>query len=76
MKLSDDHRRALQLLARSPNGCTEALLMAHGFEVATLGKLVLDGFALPTPHLTHAGSKPMIVVWMTITADGRQAIAE
>jgi hypothetical protein len=24
-------RRGLQLLARSPNGCTEALMMAHGF---------------------------------------------
>jgi hypothetical protein len=74
-KLTDDQRRALLLLARSPNGCTEALLMAHGFEVAMLGKLVLDGFALATPHETRAGSRPMIVVWITISPAGRKAIA-
>jgi hypothetical protein len=60
--LTDEQRRALRLLARSPNGCTEALLMAHGFELAFLGKLVFDGHALATPHLTQAGSKPMVVV--------------
>jgi hypothetical protein len=75
-QLSDEERRALQLLARSPNGCTEALLMAHGFELAFLGKLILDGFAMAAPHETHAGSRPMIVVWMTITAVGRKAIAD
>jgi hypothetical protein len=32
-KLTDEQRRALQLLARSPNGCTEALILAHGFEL-------------------------------------------
>jgi hypothetical protein len=74
-ELSDEQRRALRLLARSPNGCTEALLMAHGFELAFLGKLVLDGHALATPHETRAGSKPLLVVWMTITAAGRKAIS-
>jgi hypothetical protein len=47
---ADEQRRALQLLARSPNGSAEALMMAGGFEVALLGKLVLDGHALATPH--------------------------
>jgi hypothetical protein len=74
--LSDEQPRALQLLARSPNGCTEALMMAHGFELAFLGKLILDGFAMAAPHETRAGSRPMIVVWMTITPAGRKAIAE
>jgi hypothetical protein len=32
-KLSDEQRRALKLLASSPNGCTEALMLAHGFEI-------------------------------------------
>jgi hypothetical protein len=73
--LSDEQRRALHLLARSPNGCTEALMMAHGFALALLGDLVLGGFALATPRLTHAGSRPMMVVWMTITPAGRRAIA-
>jgi hypothetical protein len=74
-KLTDEQKRALRILARSPNGCTEALLMPHGFELVFLGKLVFDGHALATPHLTQAGSKPMIVVWMTITPAGHKAIA-
>jgi hypothetical protein len=40
-------------------------MMAYGFEVAMLGKLVLDGFALATPHDTRAGRQPIWVVWMT-----------
>jgi hypothetical protein len=75
-ELSDEQRRGLVLLARSPNGCTEALMMAHGFELAFLGKLLLDGFALATPQETRAGNRPMIVVWMTITPAGRKAIAD
>jgi hypothetical protein len=31
------------LLAGSPNGCTEAILMAHGFHLAMLSKLAFDG---------------------------------
>jgi hypothetical protein len=31
-QLSDEQRRALRILARSPNGSTEVLVMAHGFE--------------------------------------------
>jgi hypothetical protein len=41
-----------------------------------LAELVLAGFALATPQDTRAGSKPMMVVWMTITAAGRKAIEE
>jgi hypothetical protein len=54
--LTDEQRRALQLLAGSPNGCTEAILIAHGFHLAMLGKLAFDGFQVhvfiprPTSH--------------------------
>jgi hypothetical protein len=34
-KLSDQQRCALRLLARSPYGCTEVILLAHGFDLAT-----------------------------------------
>jgi hypothetical protein len=75
-KLSDERRRALQLMARSPNGCTEALMMAYGFPIAMLGDLVMAGLAVATPQETSAGRKPMLVVWMTITEAGRKAMAE
>jgi hypothetical protein len=63
--LTDERRRTLRILARSPNGCAEALMMAHRFEPAFLGTLVLDSHALATPQETRAGSRPMIVVSMT-----------
>jgi hypothetical protein len=48
-KLTHEQRRALQL-PRSPNGCTEAILMAHGLDPAILAKLVLDGLAKVDIH--------------------------
>jgi hypothetical protein len=75
-KLTNEQRRALRILARSPNGCTEAILLAHGFEIAMLGKLVLDGFARAETHDTMAASRRMKVVWLQISAAGRKAIAE
>jgi hypothetical protein len=68
--LTDEQRRALQLLARSPSGCTEALLMAHGFEVAMLSRL-----AVAVDHSTTAGRRRMKVTWLRITNAGRKAIA-
>jgi hypothetical protein len=59
--LNDEHPRALRLLARSRNGCTEALMMAHGFETALLGRMIVEGLAMATPHVTRAGSRPMVV---------------
>jgi hypothetical protein len=71
MRWRNEQRRALQLLARSPNGCTEALIMAHGFEGAMLGQLMLDGLDLATPYHTRAGRRQMTVVWITIITTGR-----
>jgi hypothetical protein len=34
------------MLAGSPHGCTEAIILAHGFTVETLGRL--DGLATAT----------------------------
>jgi hypothetical protein len=75
-KLSDEQRRALQLVARSPNGCTEALMLAHGFELKMLDKLASEGLTKTEAHDTMAGSRRMKVVWLQITAAGRKAIAD
>jgi hypothetical protein len=40
-----DRRRALGLLAASRDGCTEALMLAHGFTVEMLADLVRAGLA-------------------------------
>jgi hypothetical protein len=65
MVMSRDKRRALRLLAAAPNGATEAIMLAHGFTVEMLGRLVLDGHAtasattnvpivVPSATLLHA----------------------
>jgi hypothetical protein len=52
-------------------------MMAHGFEGAMLGQLVVDGLALATPHHTQAGRRQMIVVWISITTTaGRRLRAD
>jgi hypothetical protein len=52
-----DRRRALELLAASPDGCTEALMFANGFTAELLIELVRAGLAS-----AHAGR---------MVADGR-----
>jgi hypothetical protein len=59
-ELSADTRRALQLLAR--NGCTEAIMTAHGFPSAMPDDLVMAGFSLATFQDMRAGRQPMVVV--------------
>jgi hypothetical protein len=71
-----EQNRALRMLAGSPLGCTESVLLAHGFTVETLGRLVLDGLATATPGTVHAGGRPIKVTWLTITDAGRRALAD
>jgi hypothetical protein len=70
-----DQRRVLQLLqllARSTNGHTEAMLLAHGFATATLTVLVRDGLATATPETVRAGKRPIKVTRVRITDAGRR----
>ena len=70
LRLSADQRRILRLLADSSHGCTEAILLAHGFTIEMLIVLVRDGFATATPEIVHAGRRPVEVVRVGITLDG------
>src|ERR1700730_12723244 len=40
-----EHRRALELLARCTDGCSEAVLLAHGFRPKLIPELVRTGLA-------------------------------
>ena len=44
-KRNTERRRALELLAASPDGCTEAILLAHGFTADFLVNLIRAGMA-------------------------------
>jgi hypothetical protein len=75
-KLSDEEQRALRLLARSPNGCTEPVMLAHGFTLDQIANLVFGGLAKRDVRNITAGSRQVKVVRMEITAGGRKAIAD
>jgi DNA-binding PadR family transcriptional regulator len=74
MSLPIDQRDALQVLARSPLGTTESIMMAYGFGVGTLQKLVRDGLATAERRTVQAG-RPIAVKWLEITDAGRAALA-
>ena len=57
-----DRRRALRLLADTPEGVTEALMLAHGFRVALLVDLCIAGLAIARPEHMRAGGRTMEVV--------------
>jgi hypothetical protein len=73
--LSTEQRRALKLLAGSPDGCTMSIMLAHGLKPELLADLVRGGLATAKPETVRAGGKSIEVVRMLITDAGRQAIA-
>ncbi len=75
--LSAEHRRALTMLAGSQGGCTELVLRVHGFRPDFVSQLVRAGLAAAQPGLVRGPSAQSIgIIVVTITAKGRQAIAE
>jgi hypothetical protein len=74
LALSAKQRRALNLLARIPDGATEATLFAHGFWREMLAGLVLAGLATVTTAFIGAGGPAMKVDRYQITAAGQKVI--
>src|SRR5262249_12338007 len=72
-----DRRRALELLAASRDGCTEAMLRAHGFSTAQMVDLVRARLA--TAHsqrvIVGGGGRRIEAARVKITEAGRQALA-
>jgi hypothetical protein len=69
-----DRRRALELLAASPDGCTEAIMLAHGFTVELLVDLCMAELAIATPERMVASGRTVEVVRMRITEAGRRGL--
>jgi hypothetical protein len=76
-KLTEDERRALQLLAFSPHGATEdALVLAHGFDRDMLTGL-LDAKLVKRYRVTVTAPGRMTgvtVIYLKILAAGRKAV--
>lgn len=60
-----DRRRALELLAASRDGCTEAILLAHGFSIEMMVEMINAGLATASSERVVAGS-----LWMWTLAFG------
>ena len=74
--MTADERRFLKLLTDSEDGCTTALLVAHGFGFDLMVAVVKAGLATATPERTFAAGKPVEVTRVRITEAGRRALAE
>jgi hypothetical protein len=72
-KFDGVRRRALAVIADSPEGRAEAMLYAHGFTPELLTSLIRDGLA--TAQTEHAGRfRPVEVRRFKITDAGRHAL--
>jgi hypothetical protein len=71
-----DRRRALELLAGSREGCTKAMMRAHGFSIDMLVELVKVGLATTKRERMVASGRQTDVARVRITEAGRQALAK
>jgi hypothetical protein len=71
-----DRRRALELLASCRDGCTEAMMLAHGFTIPQMVQLVRAGLATATAERVVAGRDTLKVATVRITEAGRRALAD
>jgi hypothetical protein len=67
--------RALELLASSRDGCTEAIMLAHGFSIDMMVELVNGGLASVTAERMVVGRERIEVAVVRITEAGRRALA-
>jgi hypothetical protein len=63
------------LLADCPQeGCTEAIMLAHGFTIEQMVELVRAGLATATAQRVKAGRERMEIAMLRITDAGRWAL--
>ena len=72
---SATRRRALELLAASRDGCTEATMVAHGFTIEMMVDLVCDGLASAHVERVVADNHTIEVACAKITHAGLMALA-
>jgi hypothetical protein len=69
-------RRALELLAGRPDGCTEAIMLAHGYWIDMMVELVNGGLARVTAERMIAGGRTIEVARVRIAEAGRPALVD
>jgi hypothetical protein len=71
-----ERQRALELLAASSDGCTAAILMAHGFTIEQMVELIDAGLVSVTTERVITGERAAEVSRVRITDAGRQALEQ
>ena len=74
-RLGNDQRRALRLLAGSPDGVTEALMMAHGFGTKLMAALVEAELETTSVERVVGGGRVVKITLLKISPTGRKAPA-
>ena len=74
--MTDNERRLLELLAASDDGCTEAILLAHGLALDLIDGIVSAELATATAEHTFAAGRAIEFTRVRITEAGRRALAE
>jgi hypothetical protein len=69
-------RRALELLASCADGCTEAIMLAHGFSVEQMVALVRAGLATAKAERVVAAGRTVVVARVRITEAGRRVLGQ
>ena len=75
MGITGDQRRALQMLADSPEGCTVPMMLAYGCAIVALRRLVRDQLAMTARERVPRARRTITVVRLRITNAGRRALA-
>jgi hypothetical protein len=71
--LKPDRRRALELLASCRVGCTESMMLAHGFTIPQMAESVHAGLATATAERVVVGRRTIEVARVRTTDAGRRA---
>jgi hypothetical protein len=75
MKLNDEQRRALVMIAEAePRGCTDAVLMMY-FKLQTIVDLITAGLANVRTEVVRAGGRTIKTPRVGITDAGRRRLA-
>jgi hypothetical protein len=74
MSFAIDQSEALNLLARSTHGYRESILLAHGFSIEMLERLVRDGLVIAEREPSYLSRRAIVVTRVRITEAGRRAI--
>ena len=74
MSLVINQREVLSLLARSTHGYRESILLAHGFPIEMLRRLIRDGLIIAEREPAYLNRRTIVVTRVRITEAGRRAL--